>query len=276
MIRRGIGFASLAPALFAVMTSGPASMASPARSMTAASAPVAWVVNESVTSAKGSATPIDTATNTIIRKITIPLPPLDVVITPDGTTAYVSTDGPGLGGSKGYVYPVSTATGTLGKRIKVGVFSAVMALTPNGKTLYVLNERSNTVTPISTATNTAGRPIKVGQDPVAIVFTHGGKTAYVLDSPPNAVSPRAGARSCSFNCPGNVIPINTATNTAGKPITVGPTPGAIVITPTARPPMSSTWRAGSPERAPSSRSAPRPAPRASPSRSPGRSPTRST
>ena len=139
MIRRGIGFVSMALILAAVTVTGPASMASPAQGMTAASAPVAWVVNEGRTSLKGSVTPIDTATNTIVRKITIPLPPLDVVITPGGRTAYVSTDGSGAG-RRGYVYPVNTATGKVGKRIPVGVFSAVMAVTPNGKTLYVLNE----------------------------------------------------------------------------------------------------------------------------------------
>ena len=143
--------------------------------------------------------------------------------------------------------PINAATNTAGKPIRVPC-SCSFAITPDGKTLYVAT--SNSVIPISTATNTPGKPIHIGTGPrrldrdrpgredrlrhqlrqarhghpgqprhqharqadhsacpAAIAFTPDGKTAYV-------VSPRPG--------PSTVIPVNTATDTPGKPIRVGP------------------------------------------------------
>jgi hypothetical protein len=66
MIIRSIGLVcGAALALIPATLAGPASMASP---KAPGSAPAAWVVNQSVLSAaKGSVTPIDTATNKVIR-----------------------------------------------------------------------------------------------------------------------------------------------------------------------------------------------------------------
>ena len=92
MITRGVGLASgVALVLAAVTMPGPAGMASPAQGVTAASAPVAWVVNSSVRSAtRESVTPIDTATNTVIKTIPVSLNADAVALTPDGKTAYVA------------------------------------------------------------------------------------------------------------------------------------------------------------------------------------------
>jgi YVTN family beta-propeller protein len=185
----------------------------------AASAPVAWVVNQSVRSArKGSVTPIDTATNTVITKIPVSLNAIDVAITPDGKTAYVALNSLNRPGSRGSVIPVSTSTYHVGKPVKTDdILPNTMLITPDGKTLYAGDWDSGTVTPIHTATNTAGRPIKTGANPFAIAMavTPNGKTVYVVNEEPH----------------GTVTPIDTATNTAGKNIKVGVTPFAIVITP---------------------------------------------
>jgi YVTN family beta-propeller protein len=182
------------------------------------SAPIAWVVNQSVSSlAKGSVTPIDTATNTVLKTIPVSGNAIDVVLTPDGKTAYVALNArcPGCHGS---VVPVSTSTYRVGPAIKVAsILPATMAITPSGKTLYVGDWDSGTVTPIRTATDTAGKPIDTGANPfgVAMAVTPDGKTVYVVNNEPD----------------GTVTPINTATNTADTNIKVGVTPGAIVITP---------------------------------------------
>jgi DNA-binding beta-propeller fold protein YncE len=79
-------------------------------------------------------------------------------------------------------------------------------------TVYVCNVEG-TVTPVRIATNTAGKPIRVGFLAVtAIAITPDGKTAYVAEGwgSSGTVPPMA-----------TVIPIATATNTAGKPIKVG-------------------------------------------------------
>lgn len=100
MIKYGIGIASgVVLVLAAVAGPGSASTASPvqvsgtAHRAAAGSAPVAWVVNQSVHSAtKGSVTPIDTATNKVIKTIPVPLNAIAVAPAPDGKTAYVGLD----------------------------------------------------------------------------------------------------------------------------------------------------------------------------------------
>ena len=169
-------------------------------------------------------TPVGMATNTPGKPIHISGAGMSVgqiVITPDGKTAYVNT------GS--IVTPISTATGTPGKPIHVrGGFAPGIAITPDGKTAYVADwsgpaGQGRTVTPISTATNTPGKPIKVGYGTGQIVngvgqiaVTPDGKTAYAITGT-------------------SVTPISTATNTPGKPIHTGtpnmPGTDHIVITP---------------------------------------------
>jgi YVTN family beta-propeller protein len=228
MIKFGIGVASVVVLALAAVT-GPVSAgtarpvqvsggAHRAGRTAAGSAPVAWVVSQSVSSAtKGSVTPIDTATNAVLKNIPVSGNAIDVVLAPDGKTAYVALNAP-CPGCRGSVIPVSTSTYRVGAAIKVAsILPATMAITPNGKTLYVGDWDSGTVTPIRTATNTAGKPIKTGANPfsVAMAVTPNGKTVYVVNEEPH----------------GTVTPINTATNTAGANIKVGVTPAAIVITP---------------------------------------------
>jgi YVTN family beta-propeller protein len=192
-------------------------------------------------------TPIATAANT-------PGPPIpvgpalgEIVVTPDGRTAYVTTDDP-------LVVPIVNATGAPGPPISVGVNRpglhdkpVALAITPDGKTAYAANIGSGTVTPIATATNTPGDPIEVGVRPRAIVITPDGRTAYVVNQsrpqPPPWHSYEAEKRGQPQPRPdprGTVTPIDTATNTAGPPIPVGNGPWAIAVTPD-----SSTTRSAS-------------------------------
>ena len=96
----------------------------------------------------------------------------------------------------------------------------------HGPVAYVinLNNGSGMVTLIATATNTPGKPITVRGDPVAIAITPDRKIVYVA-SADTAIPANESAT------PGIVTPIATATGTPGKPITVGPQPWAIAITP---------------------------------------------
>jgi YVTN family beta-propeller protein len=224
VIKYGIGLASgVVLALAAAAGPSSASMASPVRvngtaHRAAQAAAVAWVVNQSVVSlTKGSVTPIDTATNTVIKTVPVSRNAIAVALAPDGKTAYVALNLDSPDGT-GSVIPVSTSTYRVGTPIKVAsILPASMLITPNGKTLYVGDWDSGTVSPICTATNTALRPIRTGANPfwVTMAVTPNGKTVYVVNEEPY----------------GTVTPITTATNSAGKNIKVGLTPGAIVITP---------------------------------------------
>lgn len=126
-------------------------------------------------------TPIVAATGTPGPPIPVGPAPGEIVVTPDGKTAYITTDDP-------VVVPIATATGTPGPPIRVGVNRpglsdkpVAIAITPDGNTAYAANIGSGTVTPIATATNTPGEPIEVGVRARAIVITPDGRTAYVVN-----------------------------------------------------------------------------------------------
>lgn len=130
-------------------------------------------------------TPIDTATNTAGRTVTIPtVEPFDIAIDPDGKTAYVSANG--------NVFPINIATNSADARTSILGRGWTMAFTPDGKTLYVVDDfvgrdLTGAVTPIRTATNTALAPIKLTEHTDAIGYlltiaiTPDGNTAYVVD-----------------------------------------------------------------------------------------------
>ena len=207
----------------------------------------------------GTVTPIATVTNTPGPPIPVGRGPGLIVITPDGKTAYVTSD-------ESIVVPIDTATCTPGPPITVGVNRPGLhdqpdgiAITPDGKTVYVANIGSGTVTPIDTATNTPGRPIEVGVRPRAIVITPDGKTAYAVNQSRPQPSPWRSYEEAKRGRPelppderGTVMPIATATNTPGEPIDVGDEPFAITVTPDGKTVyVANTWEnTGRPARAP--------------------------
>jgi YVTN family beta-propeller protein len=183
----------------------------------------------------GTVTPIATATNTPGKPITVGNGPLVIAITPDGKTAYVVNYGSGT------VTPIATATNTPGEPIKVGADPYEIVFTPDGKTAYVGTgacrpapgdwgscRSASAVTPIATATNTPGKPITTGATPEAMAITPDGQTVYVASL---GACPSAGTLGPENCRPALVTPIATATNTPGQPITVGPGPFAMAITP---------------------------------------------
>jgi hypothetical protein len=132
---------------------------------------------------------------------------------------------PGKYNSSEMLVPISTVTNTPGKPIRVGTLAGA-AFTPDGKTAYVEGP-TGTVIPISTATSTPGKPIPVpmpGYRPFDITMNPDGKTAYLTFS-----------WSIGSSLSGSILPISTATNTAGKPIRVAsgtrPYVGGIVFSP---------------------------------------------
>ena len=208
----------------------------------------AYVVNEP--HERSTVTPISTATNTAGKPIHVGRSPVRIAITPDGKTAYVviSARSRSPRSARPPTRPAS--------RSRSASRPACIAITPDGKTAYVVqrrlghghpdqhrhqhgreadprrptsrmgsrsrrtgrpptSERRLARSPRSAPPPTRpGTPIPVGHNPDGIAITPDGKTAYVGTSS------------------GTVTPINTATNTAGKPIKVAATPSlAIAITP---------------------------------------------
>jgi YVTN family beta-propeller protein len=168
-------------------------------------------------------TPIATVSGT--ARPSIKLQASAVAVTPDSKTAYfVGHTVPG----PLEVFPVSTATGSYEKGVPTGAWVPdADAISPNGQYVYVvgtpdpgLGAKDDAVSVISTATNRVAKTIDLGDHPSAnawqIVMSPDGKTAYAW----------------AFGTPtqaGMVVPVNTATATAGKPISVGDDAASVVF-----------------------------------------------
>jgi YVTN family beta-propeller protein len=113
----------------------------------------------------GTTSVVDTATNTVIATVKTAQPNL-VIITPDGTRAYVTNNATG----NGTVSVLKTATNTLIATVKVGVNAQSLAITPDGRDVYVACFSSQTVSVIDTATNKVTATIGVGNAPVGVAI----------------------------------------------------------------------------------------------------------
>jgi YVTN family beta-propeller protein len=171
--------------------------------------PVAYVTGN------GTVTPINTENNTPGQPITGVGPDnLAIAISPDGTTAYVSS-------FFGTITPINLVTGLAETPITMGTnfFVGPIAITPDGSTAYVGNENTGAVVPVDLATKAIGTPIPACTSTPddrsgGIVISPDGATAYV---------------SCTLS--NSVVPINTSTNATESPIFVAPGPSALAITP---------------------------------------------
>jgi len=177
--------------------------------------PSAYVAN----SGSGTVTPIRLADGKAGQPIIVAPGPEQVLISPDGATAYVAGQRDrGIWPGPATLTVIGTASNTMIKIMTMCPAASgdipKMAVTPDGKTLYYLCPSANRVILVRTAALTAGPAVNAGPYPDAIAITPDGKTAYVAN---------AGSTT--------VTPIATATGTPGTPIRVGLGPDAIAITP---------------------------------------------
>jgi DNA-binding beta-propeller fold protein YncE len=160
--------------------------------------------------------PINLATNRALAPIPIEASGLasGLVITPGGRTAYVL--------SSRAVTPIDTATNHAEPAINLPAtagYAYSIALAPNGKTIYVLTPRG--VVPIRTASRSVLPMIKVPKlcNFTQLAITPDSRTIYV-----GGCTTRI-RRWHGHKYPqvvgGGVVPISTATNTAGQFINLG-------------------------------------------------------
>jgi YVTN family beta-propeller protein len=176
-------------------------------------------------------TQIDLTTNKPRRPITLNEPPDGIVMAPDGKVAYVTIaratgSQTGIDANLYYFAPFDLATSKLGKRIKLNSGEpAAIAIARDGKTAYVVSQSSSkviAVTPIDLTTLKTEKPINISTkplpargyygQPLAIAIAPDGTTAYVADGALNTVTP-----------------IDLATGTPGKPISLSGQVGADAI-----------------------------------------------
>jgi WD40 repeat protein len=178
-------------------------------------------------SSVGWVAPISIATNSARKPIKVSGYVGQIVLAPDGTAAYAfEQTRPTPTTVASDIAPIDLTTGTVGKLIRLASNqdppTTALLLTPNGKTLYVTGgDAGKTVTPIDTATGELLRPIRLAYTACTVitpVISPDGSTIYI--------SGVASARSNRWV----VMPIRTATNTAGRPIPVSQEPVVMVIT----------------------------------------------
>lgn len=130
---------------------------------------------------------VNLAAGTVERQISVGLAPWNVVLSPDGQTAYVSdwggrrpasddltassagsdvvVDTRGVAAS-GVVSIVNLVTGTESAQVPTGLHPSDLALSHDGRTLFVANANSDTVTVIDTRSRRERESILIRPDPV--------------------------------------------------------------------------------------------------------------
>jgi YVTN family beta-propeller protein/autotransporter-associated beta strand protein len=168
-------------------------------------------------SVKNTLTVVDLSTGTVSRQINVGIAPWDVVLSPDGNTAYVSDWGGRLpvGGdliansagtpvvidnrgvaASGAVSFVDLRTGVETAQVPTGLHPSALALAQDGNSLYVANANSDTVTAIDTRAKTAKETILVRPDPSfpygsaadGLALSPDGKTLFVASAGNNAIA----------------------------------------------------------------------------------------
>lgn len=123
--------------------------------------------------AGGEVWAIDTQTDRVVTQIGVGVHPAHVVITPDGSQAYVTN------GGEGTVSIVDLQAQKVIATVKVGSYPHGIRMRPDGKQAYVANLKSDTVSVIDTASRKQVAEINVGKGPAQVGFTPDGSTAFV-------------------------------------------------------------------------------------------------
>jgi DNA-binding beta-propeller fold protein YncE len=147
----------------------------------------------------GSVTPISTATNQPGKPIAVESSPHDIAITPDGASAYVLV----TGSNSAAVIPVNLATRHVSKAIPVPEGSTTWVQAGPGSSIVYAGSYGGPVIPISTATNQKGPYFGQDQAVSGISIAANGQTIY----------------ACGVT---GVMPVPTATDVPGRPLTGAP------------------------------------------------------
>jgi YVTN family beta-propeller protein len=115
---------------------------------------------------------VDTASNQVLSRISVPDGPHGVVITPDDKRVYVSGDGSST------VSVIDTNTDSVVNTIEVGQTPHGLAITPDGSRVLVADFGTDMVSAIDTTTNKIAWRVPVA-NPHNFAISPDGQTAYV-------------------------------------------------------------------------------------------------
>lgn len=123
----------------------------------------AYVTNEN----DGFVSLLDAVAHQSLRTIKLGEPgkikPMDVILSADGATAYVST------GRGKQVFMIDTKTNAISGSVEVGKRPWGIALSPDGKTLFAADGPNDSVAVVDLATKTVVKQIKAGGSPWGVI-----------------------------------------------------------------------------------------------------------
>jgi len=148
----------------------------------------------------GTVSVIETTANAVVATVPVGGKPVDVAISPDGATAYVTDT------AIDSVHRIDTATRQpVGAPIEVGDGPRGIAIAPDGGRAFVANSEADTVTVLGlpAAAPIATIPLAAGAEPEGVAIAPNGATAFVAQRG------------------GNVALIDTATNAVSGAVLTG-------------------------------------------------------
>ena len=163
-----------------------------------------------------------TPSQTAVTSITVGTQPIDVAVSPDGSSVWVANRGDNLGRCIGgcTVSRISTTTNAVTATITVGTAPRGVAVSPDGSSVWVTNTFDDTVSRISTTTNAVTDTIAVGTGPFGVAVSPDGSSVWVANFTNETVSR-----------------IATSNNAVTATITVGSYPIGVAVSPDG----SSVW-----------------------------------
>jgi len=141
-----------------------------------------YVAQDVASVTPGTVAVISIPSNTTVATIQVGTQPEDIVITPDGTYAYVSNRGSST------VSVIDTSNNTVIATVPVGIQPNSIAITPDGAFAYVANLTSNTVSVIQTSTNSVVATIPITA-PFGSVIPSAQPTSQSITQPLSPTAP---------------------------------------------------------------------------------------
>lgn len=135
-----------------------------------------WVAGCRLACVDGTLAAIDAQRGKEITRISVPFVPSGIVVTPDGSRAYVAN------GREAHVTVVDLRARTILTTIHVGAEPVGIAMDAPGRVVYVTSFREGTLAAIATATDSVVATARVGDSPRAVVVSRDGTRAFVTHS----------------------------------------------------------------------------------------------
>ncbi len=134
---------------------------------------------------------VDRASGTVSRRIPLSASPSGLVLSPDGTTVYVTA-----GIAPGFVSVLDVRTGTERARIPAGHSPTAPVLSADGNTLFVCDRYRARLLAVDLASQQLAGEVPVGREPVAAALTPDGEHLLIANLLPtsSATAPVVAAR----------------------------------------------------------------------------------